>query len=114
MPLGLIDGVLGGHTHSLAHHFINGVPVVITSSYARYLSVLYFNINLKTKNINQDKTIIESPIPVCSMIFANYNICDVDIIDNSVKTNGQLRRYIFHDKVVGESKNTRQIIDKYQ
>ncbi len=71
----MIDGVFGGHTHSVAHHFINDIPVVISSSFTKYLSIMYFKFDL-IKNKILDDTTIEGPIPLCDKVFSKNNICD--------------------------------------
>lgn len=93
-----IDAVFGGHTHNTLHQFNNGIPLMITNCYGKYLGLLYIDIDTRShKVINKQ---IESPIPVCDKVFENKKRCDVSISDNSELTNGKLKKYMFHGKVV--------------
>jgi len=40
-----IDGVFGGHTHNTLHQFDNGIPIMISNCYAKYLGLLYVDID---------------------------------------------------------------------
>ena len=85
---GTVDAILAGHTHTVLHQFLNTIPVLISSSYARYLSVLHFQFHLPTRKILKPSTQIEGPIPVCDRVFTNNRICDVDLDQNTEQING--------------------------
>ncbi len=91
----LVDGVLAGHTHNMLHQFTSrGIPVLITECYAKYLQLLYLDFDTSSGKVIHRS--IEGPVPVCSQVFRDRALCDVDIKDNSEETNGPLEDYSFH------------------
>ena len=109
----LVDAVFAGHTHNMLHQFTNsGIPIIISECYAKYLNVLYIDLDLLTKKVI--KKLIEGPIPICSKVFSKRKICDVDMMDNSVSSNGELRSYEFHGHLVEEDEEVNRIVKPYQ
>jgi 5'-nucleotidase len=78
LPPGTIDGVISGHTHSLIHHWIAGVPVVQAGSSGRYFNVLYLTYDLLHHQLLADRSRIEGPIPICPAVFQNQADCNGD------------------------------------
>ena len=72
LPEGTIDGLLQGHRHKFAHHFIKGIPYMGTINGGYYFNVLYLKYY---KNKLLEKT-IEGPIAVCDKVFANLGTCE--------------------------------------
>ena len=72
LPTGTIDGVIQGHRHKFAHHYIKGIPYMGTINGGYYFNVLYLYFN-KNKLID---TKIEGPIPVCEKVFAHLGTCE--------------------------------------
>lgn len=62
LPKGIIDGVVSGHTHSIIHHWINGIPVIQSGAFGKYFSVMYMTFNKNSKKIESDQTMIEGPV----------------------------------------------------
>jgi 5'-nucleotidase len=78
LPPGTVDAVVTGHSHTIVHHWIAGVPVVQAGSYGRYLNVIYLSYDPSTRRILPDETRIEGPVPVCAQVFQNQNDCNGD------------------------------------
>ncbi|MFZ9595451.1 MAG: bifunctional metallophosphatase/5'-nucleotidase [Bdellovibrionia bacterium] len=76
LPAGTIDAVVSGHTHTLVHHWIAGVPVIQGGAFGKYLNLIYLTYDWKKKKLRPDQTRIEGPIPVCSKVFAHQQNCD--------------------------------------
>jgi hypothetical protein len=72
LPKGTIDGVLQGHRHKFAHHFINGIPYLGTINGGYYFNVLYLKF-YKTQLLEKK---IEGPIAVCDKVFAKTGTCE--------------------------------------
>ena len=75
----LIDGVVSGHTHSIVHNFINGIPVIQGKNNMLYFNLIHFSFDTETKRIDKDETTIEGPIPVCDKIYDIEKICDLPL-----------------------------------
>ena len=75
LPEGTIDAVVSGHTHTLVHHWIRGIPVVQAGSTGRFLNVIYLTYDLANHRLATDLNRIEGPIPVCAKVFKNQGDC---------------------------------------
>lgn len=64
LPKNTIDGVVSGHTHSIIHHWINGVPVIQSGAFGKYFSVMYLTFNKISKKVEADQTMIEGPVSI--------------------------------------------------
>ena len=93
-----INGVVAGHRHDVAHHWISGYPVV-ESSGSDYFNILYlaFTYNKSKKEYNFDikKTQIEGPVPICEKIWPNSKNCEYKYEDSSL-----MKKFKFHEKEV--------------
>jgi 5'-nucleotidase len=78
LPRGTIDAVVSGHTHSLVHHWIEGVPVIQAGTRNAYFNLVYLTWDWERKRLRGDKTRIEGPIPICPKVFANQRNCNGD------------------------------------
>lgn len=78
IPKGTIDAVVSGHTHSLVHHWIEGVPVIQAGTQSLYYNLIHLTYDWKLKKLRSDRTRIEGPIPICPKIFANQRNCNGD------------------------------------
>jgi 5'-nucleotidase len=96
VPEGVIDGVVGGHVHTLAHHWRNKIPVVMGASYAKYFNVLYFKYDKLNKKLLLNETQIEGPVPVCDKIFSKIKRCELEA--GVVSRDGQLSEFLFHNQ----------------
>ena len=107
---GIIDAVVGGHNHNIVHHWVNGVPVVQTTSGGYYSHIIYLRFDHKTNKLISDKTLIEGPLPTCEKIFKNTKRCD--FIENNVDT-GPLVQYSFHNKEILPDKSLQMIFSRW-
>ncbi|MBS1960574.1 MAG: bifunctional metallophosphatase/5'-nucleotidase [Bdellovibrionales bacterium] len=78
VPKGTIDAVVSGHTHSLVHHWIEGVPVIQAGTQDVYYNLIYLTYDWSAKKLRTEKTRIEGPIPICPKVFANQRNCNGD------------------------------------
>lgn len=78
LPKGAIDAVLGGHSHTIVHHWINDIPVLIGDQYARHFNVIYLTFDKINKRLLPENTIIEGPIPVCENLYPDERTCYPD------------------------------------
>ena len=76
LPPGTVDAVVSGHTHTLVHQWVNGVPVIQGGVSGRYLNLIYITYNSETGRVQPDLGRIEGPIPVCSKVFENQGDCN--------------------------------------
>lgn len=96
LPEGTIDGVVQGHRHRIAHHFINGIPYMGTINGGYYFNALYLKFNDDGKVIDSS---IEGPIPVCEKVFENTGRCNY-IKGEELKSAGNLVNWKFHGQPV--------------
>jgi len=66
LPPGLIDAVVSGHIHRPAHHFINSIPVIQSSSNGRDYHLLHLYFDQRTRRFLPSATLIEGPIQVAT------------------------------------------------
>ena len=78
VPKGTIDAVVSGHTHSLVHHWIEGVPVIQAGTQDVYYNLIYLTYDWNLKRLRAEKTRIEGPVPICEKVFANQQNCNGD------------------------------------
>lgn len=78
LPKGTFDAVVSGHTHSLVHHWIEGVPVIQGGTRNAYYNLIYLTYDWNQKKLRTDKTRIEGPMPICPKVFANQKNCNGD------------------------------------
>lgn len=78
LPPGTVDGVVSGHTHSIVHHWIAGVPVIQGGASGRYFNILYLTYDFTHHQVISDRSRIEGPIPVCPAVFQNQGDCNGD------------------------------------
>ncbi len=103
LPKGTLDLLISGHTHQVVHHWINGTPMLQAGSRGSYLNVAYLTVDLKTRTLMRDQTLIEGPIMNCPKVFSNLGHCDGDAPLPKVlaqEGRGSLVTPVFHDEKV--------------
>lgn len=119
LPIGLIDGVIGGHRHGIMHHWINGVPVMIGDYNARHFNVLYLTYDKKNKKILNNESLIEGPIPICEHLLKGEKTCFVENSKNLIKNysffhdDTEVVNFTFHGEIIKEDKNLLQLFEFY-
>ncbi len=110
LPPGTVDAVVAGHSHTIVHHWIAGVPVVQAGSYGRYLNVIYLSYDTLTHRVIPEETRIEGPVPVCTQVFQNQNDCNGD---RPIPRNGRgpLVTPRFHGKPIFPSEPVQKLIE---
>jgi len=99
LPAGTIDAVVGGHIHTIVHHWIAGVPVVQAMRSGMYFNLLKLKYDHETRKVLGDATEIEGPVPVCEKVFANQGDCNGKA-DAPANGRGELVSPKFHGKEI--------------
>lgn len=76
LPKGTVDAVVSGHTHTVVHHWIAGVPVIQGGAFGKFINLIHLTYDWNRKKVRLDQTRIEGPIPVCPKVFENQQDCD--------------------------------------
>lgn len=76
IPRGTVDAVVSGHTHTVVHHWVAGVPVIQAGTRNAYFNMMYLSYDLEQKKILADQTRIEGPVPICPLVFENQKDCN--------------------------------------
>ncbi|MBC7385832.1 MAG: bifunctional metallophosphatase/5'-nucleotidase [Cryobacterium sp.] len=79
LPKGTFDAVVSGHTHSLVHHWIEGVPVIQGGTRNSFYNLIYLTYDWNAKKVRPEKARIEGPLPICPKIFANQKTCNGEV-----------------------------------
>ena len=111
---GVIDLFLGGHRHDVTHHWVNNFPIMSNENNGKYAQIVYLPFDRKTKQLLNDKILMEGPLPICEKLFKNMRICDLSVVDEQDELNyGELLYYKFHNKKIEEDQNVCDIGNKY-
>ena len=109
-----IDLFLGGHKHDVAHNWINGIPFMSNDLNGKYAQIVYLPFDRKTKQLLNDKIIIEGPLPICEKLFKKKKLCDLSILTEEEEQNyGKLLNFSFHNKIITKDENVSKIGNKY-
>ena len=112
LPRDVLDGVVGGHLHTIVHHWINDIPVVLGDCNARHFNVLYLTFDKINKKVLSNLTEIEGPVPVCENLIDETKTCYVNQsivnISKSVFWN-----FTFHNEAIEEDQDLRNLVAKY-
>ena len=76
-PLGVIDGIISGHTHQVIHHFLNHIPVIQDEAFNQFFNIIYFTFDKSSHKVIPELTRIEGLIPICLQTFEGTAHCDV-------------------------------------
>jgi 5'-nucleotidase len=109
IPSGTVDGVVSGHTHTVVHHFVAGVPVIQGGANGRYFNLIHLAYDLKQHRLLSDRTAIEGPIPVCPMVFKNQGDCNGDRPAPSIGR-GNLVRPVFRKEEIRADPDVSKVI----
>ena len=104
LPKGLIDVVVFGHTHEIYHQWLFGYPLISTINNGKYANIMYLSFKKNSNGkyeFNNNKTLIEGPIPICEKIFEKTHHCRL-IKEKEIEENGELLKYKFHNKLIKE------------
>jgi 5'-nucleotidase len=75
---GTLDAVVSGHSHSVVHHWVNGVPVIQGGSRGEFYNLIHLTYDMKAGKVISSQSRIEGPIPVCEKVFAKQGDCNGD------------------------------------
>jgi 5'-nucleotidase len=78
IPPGTVDAVLSGHSHTVVHHWVRGVPVIQSGARGHFLHLVHLPIDRATGKVLAPEARIEGPIPICPEIFAHQRDCNGD------------------------------------
>ena len=116
LPKGLIDVVVFGHTHETYHQWLFDYPLISSINNGKYANIMYLSFKLNTKGeyeYNNDKTIIEGPIPICEKIFDKTLHCRA-IKENEISKQGKLKYYKFHNVKITSEESLRELSKKWE
>lgn len=109
---GTIDAVVAGHIHDVAHHWINGIPVVQTINGGFYSNVIYLTFDEKTLKLQKDEIQVEGPLPTCEKVFRHTKKCNY-ITHHEAKHAGDLTHFSFHNILVESEKSLHSIFEPW-
>ena len=109
LPRGTVDAVISGHTHSLVHHWIGGVPVLQSGTRNYYFTTLYLSYDRDAKRLDPDQTRIEGPTPVCGKVFANQRDCSGELPAPRAGR-GELVTPTFHNAKITADSSTENLL----
>lgn len=109
IPPGTVDAVVSGHSHTIVHHWVNGVPVVQAGTRNQYFNLIYLTFDLKEHKLVPARTQIEGPVPVCPKVFAKQGNCDGDAPPPN-GGRGALIPAIFHGQKMGPDPATETLL----
>ena len=110
-----IDLFLGGHKHDVAHNWINEIPFMSNDLNGKYAQIVYLPFDRKTKQLINDKIIMEGPLPVCEKLFKKKNLCDLSILtEEDEQKYGKLLNFSFHGQIIIKDENISKIGNKYK
>lgn len=112
IPSNTLDGVIGGHLHTIVHHWINDIPVVLGDCNARHFNVLYLTYDKMNKKVLSNLTEMEGPVPVCENLIDNTNTC---YINQSVVNLSQAKfsNFTYHNEPIQEDLVLRDLMKLY-
>ena len=113
LPPRTLDGVVGGHKHTIVHHWLNDIPVVVGDSNARHFNVLYLTYDLINKRLISDYTKIEGPVPVCETMFHTERTCYTNHTMGLLDENTQFLNFTFHGKIMQEDLGVKDYLHSY-
>ena len=111
---GDIDLFLGGHRHDVTHHWINDFPIMSNDKNGKYAQIVYLPFDRKTKQLLNDKILMEGPLPICEKLFKNSRICDLSVVTQQDEIDyGKMLYFKFHNQVIEEDQKACNIGNKY-
>ena len=114
---GMIDGIIGGDTHTNVHHWVNDIPIMISTHFSKYLNIMYLPFKKNFTNnkyiLINDEIKIEGPIPSCEKIFSNLNHCEKLNNPGEFENSGNLVNFVWHGKRIEKDIMTKKLFDKY-
>ena len=111
---GVIDLFLGGHKHDVVHQWINDIPFASNDRNGKYAQIIYLPFDKKTKQLLNDKILIEGPLPICGKLFKNKNLCDLTVLtEKDEEEYGKLLNFTFHDELIEKEESITKIGDTY-
>ena len=111
LPAGTLDGVVGGHKHTIVHHWLNDIPVMVGDCNARHFNVLYLTYDKINKKIISDYSKIEGPVPVCESIFNYKKTCFPQ--STNVGVNTTFFNFSYHNKIIQEDLPLKDLLHPY-
>lgn len=76
LPQGTVDAVVSGHSHTVVHHWVSGIPVIQGGTRLRYYNAIHLPVDVGTGKLLKDRVVIEGPMPICEKVFAATGDCD--------------------------------------
>jgi 2',3'-cyclic-nucleotide 2'-phosphodiesterase (5'-nucleotidase family) len=96
----------------VAHHWINGVPVVQSIDGGYYSHIIYLAFNSTTNQLIKEQILVEGPLPTCNKIFDKTMQCNY-LTKKTAPQAGKQKEFIFHNKVMKADKSLSVLFDKW-
>ncbi len=112
LPSNILNGVVGGHLHTIVHHWINDIPVVLGDCNARHFNVLYFTFDKTKRQVISNLTEIEGPVPVCETLIDETRSCYVNTSVVNL-TSATYWNFTFHNEKIEEDLVLRNLMNPY-
>jgi 5'-nucleotidase len=109
---GVVDAVVAGHIHDVAHHWVKGVPVIQNVNGGYYSHVMYLSFDQVTFKLQKEKIEVEGPLPSCEKVFSNTKRCGFVNKEQAVHA-GELTKFTFHNKVIESDKSLDVLFQKW-
>ncbi len=76
LPHGLVDVLIGGHTHQKVAHMVSDVAIIQGPALAQGFGRVDFFVDKKTGKVVREKTVVHSPQYLCTKQFAKGGHCN--------------------------------------
>lgn len=76
IPPGTVDAVVAGHSHTIIHEFVHGVPVIESKTQGVLFGRIDLYVDKSTRKINPSLTRIHDPQMICGNWMATIESCD--------------------------------------
>jgi 2',3'-cyclic-nucleotide 2'-phosphodiesterase (5'-nucleotidase family) len=97
LPPGLVDVVIGGRTHQKTANIINTNLVLSGFEDGKSFSYAELFVDVKSKKVNRDKTIVHQPVSFCQEFFKETNDCYTE--DSTVDHKARMPAFFLGEKV---------------
>jgi len=101
LPPGTVDAIVSGHSHTVIHHYINGIPVIQAGARGHQYNLIFVTYDRASRKVIPELTRIEGPVPVCPKVFRNQQDCAGDVPPPSLtRGRGSLIRPSLHGEPI--------------
>lgn len=110
---GVVDAVVAGHIHDVAHHWVNSVPVIQNINGGYYSHVMYLTFDQTTLKLQKEKIEVEGPLPTCEKVFTHTKRCAFVNHEQALHA-GELTNFSFHNRFIQRDESLEVIFQQYK